>query len=417
MEDLMCGTSGEVGMKLVYFDFGEARIQYGSAASMKLQGNDVYVVEFSNNPFSPRKDTRDVEVGINGNTEKVKVDIIRVHAKSPTNSLIAPFYNYAPLLMDIIPEINPDVLISGSNYWITANNIKRTSQSSLIFWKTVVPGLFKLPIFVKYGKGYTRIVSTPLGFVYDVLLAFLSDYTLTNDRMTMSIFKKLRIKNVKIIWPTYTKFLKKSAYSEFMRDNKRSNITSCEISTKYILSLITLEKGSPAYRIELKALNFLKNIATKMSDIDVIVIGASMEDIENPTGYKNLKNLKLIGKIYGDLQMSELYRNAYCVLCPIYIPGFSNRLFEAFFYGKAIISTSIVSSYYEGLEPGVNIIFADNTITAIKAIKDIVLKDHYRWRLEENARRYYLSYFSPQRHAEDLEQMLSCIIGGGIAVD
>jgi glycosyltransferase involved in cell wall biosynthesis len=234
---------------------------------------------------------------------------------------------------------------------------------------------------------------------------------------TEQTFKSFGISNVKTIWPTYTRFLKKGAYSEFMKDKEGSDITSWEIPTDYVLSLITLEKGSHSYKIEQRALNFLKNVAIQVPNIDFIVIGASLKDVEKPTEFEHLKNFKLIGRIYDDSQMAELYRNAICVLCPIYIPGFSNRLFEAFFYGKVVISPYLVNEYYVGLQSGTNIIFTNDSITAAKIIKNIMLKDYVKKRIEEEARKYYLRNFSPKRHAEDLEQIIYHIVSGKDYVD
>lgn len=388
-------------MKLLIFEPGQARISYGLAASLQIKGHIVYVIEFNNTIMDPKKEIMETEIGLDGNTEKVGIIKISIPLSDSKS-----FFISNSQLFNVVSSIKPDVLISSPRYWVTAKKLAKFLNKPLLFWYPVVPGIFKLPVFLSVGKKYSKVLTAPFGFIYNILLIIFSDYTFTNDVMTTKILTSLGIKNVKTIWPTYAKLLNENAYASYVYDTKKSDAVFYDRSRKYILSMILLIKNAPVYKIELEGLNFIKNIALKLPDIDFVVIGGSLEDTENPIEYKDIKNLKLIGRIYDDELLSKLYNDSLGVICPIQVPGFSNRLLEAFFYGKAIVSTSIVENYYEGLQPNKNILFADTVLSSVEAIKHIDSKSHFKRELEHNSRNYYINYFSPLNSAESVEQVI-----------
>jgi glycosyltransferase involved in cell wall biosynthesis len=167
-----------------------------------------------------------------------------------------------------------------------------------------------------------------------------------------------------------------------------------------------LDSKSPVYKTELRSLKFVRSVALAMPDTDFVVIGASNEAIQNRLDYAEVKNLRLIGLVYDDVQMSELYRNALCFFYPYRIPGFSNRLMDAFFYGKAIVTTSLTNKYYNDFVPNRDVVFADTPDVAVEALKKISSSEYCRRKFEDASHLYYLTHYSPEKHAKAVERVL-----------
>lgn len=390
-------------MKILYFDFGEARIIYGSAAAMKLNGHEVIIIEPTRDEFGQDKWLNiDVEIGTSVQTRKVSLDIFRTDILF-YEGFFNIFKDKSDYLEETLSSINPDVIITGSRYWFTAKKLSEKLNKPLIYWNTVLPGIFKLPMFLKQGRIDSRLITSPLGLFYYYYLIYKSDFTITNDIKTTTLFGQMGVKNIELIWPTYTRFVGKDAYAEFINDKRTNDLDLASIGENYVLSIITLNKNSHVYEIELKSLKFLKDVALSNPKVNFLVVGSSPEDLINPKEYENIDNIKMIGKIFDDKLLSIVYKRAVCVLCPIYVPGFVNRLFEAFFYGKAVISTSLPSKYHVGLKTDENIILCRSIKEVSKRLRDVISNDQLKIRLEEGALNHYIEYSSPNKHAQDFE--------------
>jgi len=347
----------------------------------------------------------DVEVGIDKSTEVVQLGILRI-PKTTSNGLFSSLQDYSSHLKDALSQIHPNVIIAGTNYWRTAYILAKHFDIPLILWVNAAAfGLHKLPVYIKYGKNFKKSLMLLLGFGYNYLLSCFSNYLITRDLLSISTLRKMGMRNIEIVWPTYARFTEKDAYAKFLGGEKASQGIA-HLTLPYVLSVITLQKGSHAYYIEAKAIDFLINIATKMPEVNFLVIGTSPEDIKALYGYKYPKNLLPLGKVYDDREMAKLYRNAFCVVAPIYIPGFTNRILEAYFYSKPLVSTPLVDKSFKGLKDNVNIMFSKNPTEAVERITKVLVDEQFRMKLEENARRYYLEYFSPEMHARKLEQII-----------
>ena len=324
-------------MTIVYVDIGEARKLYGSVAALSIAGRRACVIRPKRDLSSIKPSCIEVEIGIDSKTKRVKVQTIEVPKEVlQTETKLSCS---AKQFLSVVQSLDPEVLIAGNNYWLVAKSAAKKLDIPLLLWAPAL-GIFKLYLLLRDNRLYSRLLTTPLGSVQVMCMARLSSYVITNDTRAARVMKRLGIRNVETIWPTYARFVKKDAYAEFLpRDHVQINKLSC--SNPYILSLIALDSKTAVYNTELRSLKFVRSVALAMPDTDFVVIGASIEATQNRLDYAAVKNLRLIGFVYDDVQMSELYRNALCVLCPYRIPGFSNRLTEPFFYGKAIVTTTL----------------------------------------------------------------------------
>jgi len=385
-------------VKLIYFYFGEPRIIYGSAGPMALRGHEVYVVE-PNHIFKGSSDrsTLEIEVGIWRNTKRVQLNILNLNQ-----------YNILDMV-EIFSKINPDVLITGHEYWLMAKRIAKNLKKPLVTWHIGIPTVFNLSPYLR-GRMYSQIFKAPIGLVYNILLAYFSDYVLTTNIKTEQIYNYVGIRKIKTILPSYPKFMRKDEYARFFKGSNFIVAPTDDLPLQYVLAFATITINELHYKYQLKRLYFICEIAKKMPDVNFVIIGTSKSDIGGAFRYEGLNNLFLLGKVFDDSCLAKLYEKAYCVVCPVLDSGFPTHLFEAFFYGKAIVSPSVATKCYEGLKHGTNILLCENTTEAVKYIKKIIREDKIRIMLEENARKYYIEYFSPEKHAKELEQVLKSII-------
>lgn len=389
-------------MKIIFFEFGHVRTEYGAAAAMALRGHDVYIID-SRNIINKVNAKIKIEIGIDGDTIKIPVNII---APKKSLSLGSNYCLANSKLLDSINFIDPDILIAGQKYWPIAKMASHILSKPLIFWNPVALGIMKIPVFIRVGKVYSRILTSSLGSLIILIFSNFSSITINNDVDTANLFKRLKIGNIEIISPTYARFDPDDAFWYEPRNNGLTIRDPYISYDNYVLSVVTLNKRSPSYNIEFKALKFIKKIALKMPDIQFLIIGSLISDLEDPQEFENIKNLTFLGKIYNDYILCNLYRRALCVLCIIYIPGHSGRLTEAFFYKKLIISTSIVDKYFEELRPFENIIYADDRDSAVKFIYRAANDDDYKQQFEKKAELYYLRHLSNFYLASKLEKML-----------
>ncbi len=394
-------------MKIIYLDFGEARVLYGSAASLINRGHEVILIKPRIDIDHVEKKTKNVIIGNYYTSNNVKLNIMEVPVKYSEKNMISMVSNESKNLEDIISKFKPDIIISGVNFWLICKKISNKYGIPLILWLTVVPSVFKLGLYLKNGRMYNRLVTSSIGFFYNILAILKSDFIVTNDSFTTKFYKKLFIRKIETIWPTYTKFIGKDGYKEFLKNDNHLKV-NLDFGKDYILSVVTINKDSHTYSIEKKSFDFVKKVAKSCPELNFIVMGTSEKDINNYESEK-IENLKLIGKIYDDSVISRLYLNSSCVICPIYVPGFVNRILESFYYGKLIFSTKLPSKYYENLKSNDNIVFVSDTQDCANKLKEISVE--FRKNIENNSINYYMEYFDADKHAKKMEDIFNHIVG------
>jgi len=118
------------------------------------------------------------------------------------------------------------------------------------------------------------------------------------------------------------------------------------------------------------------------------------------------RNLHIIGKGFPDNIIAKIYKNARLVIAPITNRNISNRLLEALFYGKPIVTSEVVKLIHPELEHKKHLYISSwDTIVddVIKLSKDEDLLKS----LEQGAREAYSRYFSTRRNLMFLKRLLS----------
>jgi glycosyltransferase involved in cell wall biosynthesis len=263
------------------------------------------------------------------------------------------------------------------------------------------PTLFNLKEYWM-ARSFSRMLFSPAGFAFNLYAAHRSDCVLTTQLKTATIFRKFGVENVTNVLPTYTRFPHKDQYASFFEESRTTE--EKVLPTDYVLAIISLARDARLYNYQLRGLDFLCEIAEKLKDIDFVVVGAARADVKEPFKYAHLKNVHLVGAVVDDAKLADIYRRAVCVVCSILAPSFPTRLFEAFFYAKAVISTPVALDCYVGLQDGSNILLATRPSEAADLVRRVFDEGELRARMEANARAYYVKLFSPLAHCRGLEE-------------
>jgi glycosyltransferase involved in cell wall biosynthesis len=142
----------------------------------------------------------------------------------------------------------------------------------------------------------------------------------------------------------------------------------------YILGFTILGKKGSYLKFEAKPHAIVLYLLAKRTNMDVVLAGSSYDDWKRVFPYlEPPKNLHIIGKGFSDNVIARIYRGASLVIIPITNRSISNRLLEALFYGKPIVTSEIAELLHPELEHGKHIFISSwDTIVedAVKILKD-----------------------------------------------
>jgi glycosyltransferase involved in cell wall biosynthesis len=174
----------------------------------------------------------------------------------------------------------------------------------------------------------------------------------------------------------------------------------------YILGFTALGKTGPYLKFEAKPHAVALYLLAKRTGIDVVLAGSTYDDwrrvfpnIEPP------RNLHIIGKGFPDSIIARIYRNAHLVMVPITNRSISNRLLEALFYGKPIVTSEVVKLIHPELEHKKHLFISSWDAIVDDSIKLLKNEDLLK-SLEQGAREAYARYFSTRRNLMFLKRLL-----------
>ncbi len=383
-------------MRILYMG-SELRNLLGSAGALSGRGHDVFYINLSENSLTHTLNIEEVNVelheGIPLQTKRINIPFIE--RKNIVERKIKPT-NIAGSVLAFLEELLFDVIISKGDHWPIAHVISTKLQIPLILYLMDIRGL-KFLSFVRFAHKYAEILHAPLSIVYNVVLSYLSDFTVLTSKRIEGILRSAGVQRTAVSRPPYVRF-------QFSPQSRKIESLRPEV-----LTIATLSRRGNV-EVDLAIVKIVLAIARRMPDLLFVVVGTSLEDLKKfREDFTACENVKFIGKILNDDLLSLLYRKTTCVLCPIIVPGFSNRLNEAFFYGKPIITTKIIADYYDGLISGKHCIVEDE-FNKWPAIIHSLFDDRYlREELEVGAQSYHDKFFSPQKHALLLERIISSL--------
>jgi glycosyltransferase involved in cell wall biosynthesis len=147
-------------------------------------------------------------------------------------------------------------------------------------------------------------------------------------------------------------------------------------------------------------------LLAKKTRRDVVLAGSSYDDwrsvfpdLEPP------ENLHIIGRGFSDNAIARIYRGASLVVIPVTNRNISNRLLEALFYGKPIITSEIAKLLHPELEHGKHM-FISTWDTIVEDSSKILKDEGLLKSLEQGAREAYDKYFATRHNVRILRELL-----------
>jgi glycosyltransferase involved in cell wall biosynthesis len=174
----------------------------------------------------------------------------------------------------------------------------------------------------------------------------------------------------------------------------------------YILGFAVLGKTGSYLKFEAKPHAIVLYLLAKRTNIDVVLAGSSYDDWKRvfpdlePPG-----NLHIIGKGFSDNDIGRIYRGASLVVTPITNKSISNRLLEALFYGKPIITSEIAKLLHPELEHRKHVFISTWDTIVNEVIKLLKEEDSLR-SLEQGAKDAYDKYFSTKQNITFIKRLL-----------
>jgi glycosyltransferase involved in cell wall biosynthesis len=174
----------------------------------------------------------------------------------------------------------------------------------------------------------------------------------------------------------------------------------------YILGFTVLGKTGSYLKFEAKPHAIMLYLLAKRTNIDVVLAGSSYDDWRRVfPGYELPRNLHIIGKGFPDDIIAKIYRNALLVVLPITNRSISNRLIEALFYGKSIVTSEVAKLLHPELQHRKHLFISSWNTIVNEVIKLLKEEDSLR-SLEQGAKDAYDKYFSTKQNITFVKRLL-----------
>ncbi len=174
----------------------------------------------------------------------------------------------------------------------------------------------------------------------------------------------------------------------------------------YILGFTSLNKTGAYLTFEAKPHAIVLYHIAKRTDLDVVLAGSTYEDWRRvfPT-LSPPKNLHIVGRGFDDYTLAKLYEKAGLVVMPITNRSISNRLLEALFYRKAVVTSEVARLVHPELLHDVHV-YISTWDAIVDDVVKIVQDDERIKRLEKGAEVAYRAMFSTSRNIKFVKRML-----------
>jgi glycosyltransferase involved in cell wall biosynthesis len=366
-----------------------------SAAALAKIGHDVFYVDpdSASSKVWVKRIVVEVEQGFPVQLDQVGIPCVRhvgILGKLRPVSI-------SPSTLTSLGDIRPTVIISHSEYWSLAHEISKKLHTLLVFYPMTIRARLLFSYHLKVLHKYSSILEAPFSLAHNVFKSYLSDLTIVPGKSEKKVLNSAGARNVFVLHPPYARI--------YLTSEK----VNVDLREPYVLAITSLGRRGNV-ELDLDMFKTVLTLATNMTDTRFVVVGTSADDLTRSNSHFRVpKNLSLAGKIYDDRTLDLVYKKATCVLCPFKFPSSSNRLLEAFFYSKPIITTRTMSEYYDGLVNGSNCIVEDSFSKWPERIRQIYKYGDLFEKLEKGSRSYYRQFFSPNRYAFSLESLLRWI--------
>lgn len=367
------------------------RHELGCAASLKMQKFDVTYLSMGSTPSLPLDNTRK-ELTVTVDKGDIKIPIFFSNAP-PISEMIKGYTNS---VLDRLTENQRfDVVLAtlGASYWV-GQRISSEQEIPLIvrLWGYKA---CKIKTYLSYKDKNGILMFFP-SLIHTSLQINMSKATVFLDNQTYLFTKKyypfLNKKNTFIAYPTY------SIIRENI-DKELSKILDSNINNSDYLFCILDVKSKSGFKTENFLFRILIGIAIKNPGLKIMIIGTSIQDIRSLYNAIALPdNLVFLGKVYSDLLIEKIYENSKLIIAPIlYGATISNRLLEAFYYNKPILTNTTTKLVFPELEHRKDVYFSDDYENYGEIVRKLINDDMLLQQLKIGSKNAFEKWFSSER--------------------
>jgi glycosyltransferase involved in cell wall biosynthesis len=257
-----------------------------------------------------------------------------------------------------------------------------------------------------YGKNYLEIINLYPSIFHILLQIWDSRALIVLDDATKSFLRKLPLfKKPNLIYPTYAALYGDNNYE------KSYKIKEVIEKKPYIFSIITMSRTGSNFRLqEVPQFKILYNIARKCPEINIVVAGGTSSEARRKFGLSRIpENLIFAGWISSDNVLKVLYDNASLVVFPIFFKSLSNRLLEALYYGKPILTNTTAKLLHNKLEHLYHVFISDNYIKYPNIVRKLLKTEALLEELALGAKEAYRSFFSARKSGLAMKHVIESV--------
>jgi len=362
----------------------EPREGFAVTASLNLHGHRVFYVQLGSRLIVNK-------VKIQLDTGSVTTDFIEVpvvFSKRYKNVL-------QQLLIKEIGDFDVIIISSNSLCLSLVRPILKVYQVPLIVRVSDLGTIGKFWEAIKLFRYYYVIPSLPLSFLRLYRSLVSSDLLIAHTNLISKFLEHhLSIKNL-LIYPTYAKVIARNSQMNSVVIEEIMNSVNVQ---PLILGITSISRPGLAGRHDRLAFECLYKVAKYNPALTVVIIGTGYKEARTIFNNKTLpSNLKLLGKIYDDLIIEQMYKIASLVVVPFFFrKTISNRVLEALFYGRPTLISSYLKDDFPMLKHGENVLMFDGCDKLPYLVRYILKSDDLLSRLEKGAKKVWKEEFSSE---------------------
>jgi hypothetical protein len=215
--------------------------------------------------------------------------------------------------------------------------------------------------------------------------------------------EKLPLRKPILIYPTYAKIVQKTQ-SQFKSDIEKWGI---EKHYNNILGVTTVGRPGLGSRHDTMIIGILYTIAKYNPEVNVVVLGSNEVEARECIGKTSLPpNMKFLGFIYDDMLIEHIYEYSSLVISPVFFRAVSNRILEALFYGKPILTNSYIREIFPELKHGISVYISDRYEKYPHIVRSLLNSSNTLEGLTEGAKKAWKELFSGRNFGSKMEVVL-----------